>query len=126
MSENQWEKIRKAVDFSHAKLFRLLNENFKKCWQPGGVGSLDETIWPWKGKHEKTVFIERKPNPFGFKVLSLCFSSTRTNRPYCYHFIPELFASLSVADILNEFHGVYQCPHRFPSLLIVGLQIWGG
>jgi hypothetical protein len=87
MTTNRWQNMRRAVDFDPLKFFQLLNKNFKKNWKPGQFGTLDETIWPWKGKHPKTVFIERKPNPCGFNVLTLCFPSTRTGRPYCYHFV---------------------------------------
>jgi len=114
MSKNRWETIRRGISYNPSKLFTLLNDNFKKHWKPGGVGSLDETIWPWKGKHPRTVFIERKPNPSGFKVLTLCFQSTRTSHPYCYHFVPDILESLSVANILHEFHQVLPSPTRPP------------
>ena len=71
--------------------------------------ALDECMWPWTGNHPAVVFIPRKPNPPGFKVHCLCVQSTRTERPYCFHFIPdlhELGESLTPTSILDSMKNI--------------------
>lgn len=60
--------------------FQKLNESIRQAMTIGGYAVLDEMMWPWKGKHVAVVFIERKPNPEGFKVLSLCIQLTCSGR----------------------------------------------
>jgi hypothetical protein len=60
--------------------FQKLNESIIQAVTTGGFAALDEMMWPWKGKHVAVVFIERKPHPYGFKVLSLCIQLTHSGR----------------------------------------------
>jgi hypothetical protein len=60
--------------------FQKLNESIKQVVTKGGFAALDEMMWPWKGKHVAIVYIERKPHPLGFKVLSLCIQLSHSGR----------------------------------------------
>jgi len=47
-------------------------------------------MWPWRGNHEATVHIDRKPKPDGFKVFMLAVNIERLNRPFCIYFMPDV------------------------------------
>lgn len=72
-------------------------------------------MWPWQGKHWGKVFIERKPNPHGFKILTFCITSAITNRPYLWHMIPDFSKEkVTVADVLNSFKDHLQTHPKVP------------
>jgi len=60
--------------------FQKFNVSIREAVTTGNHVALDEMMWPWKGKHVGSVFIERKPNPEGFKVLSLCIELSCSGR----------------------------------------------
>ena len=77
------ERFIKYLGFDTATWFKLLNKDIKGVIKPGEEGALDETMWPWLGDHPTTVHIERKPEPDGFKVLTLCLQLTYSERYVC-------------------------------------------
>jgi len=85
-----FEKILKNLHYRPQMLFDMLNSAFKAPLLLHGYGSFDESIWPWEGKHERTVHIERKPNPDGFKIFVLAVQITEIERPYCVYFYPDI------------------------------------
>ena len=85
-----WGIFSKYIEFDETYLFNLFNTNYKKYVEPGGHFSLDEQIWHWNGEDPSCIYIPRKPNPNGFKIICICAWLTSSRRPYCYHFIPDL------------------------------------
>lgn len=45
-----------------------LNENFAKCAEPEAHMSVDEQIVPFQGHHNLKVYMEKKPNKWGYKI----------------------------------------------------------
>jgi hypothetical protein len=110
-------KFIKYLSFDTKAFFQQVNNDIKQDIQPGGKAVLDETGWQWLGTHGGLVHIERKPHEDVFKVLTLCltfsriqrqdssvFKSNFQNRPYCYHFIPDITAKhIGPYAALNQF-----------------------
>lgn len=105
LTHHQFERVKKHLSFHEETMFSLLNQAFKEHWQAGKVSVLQECLWPWSGDHPGVIFIPQKVNSSGFKVHCLCVKSTQTQRPYCFHFLPDLYANgepLSPETVLNN------------------------
>jgi len=74
------KRFSKYLDVPWKQFFERVNQDFKKCIQPGERATGDETVFPWMGDDPACVEIERKPNSKGFKVMTLSFQLTRTKR----------------------------------------------
>jgi hypothetical protein len=109
LSERRFKSMYSAFTFDLESFTKKVNELLKKVFIPGGNASWDETMWGWKGGHWALVFIERKPTPFGFKILTLCLVSKLTGRPYLWHFIPSITRdTVPIASVLQEFKDAMQ------------------
>jgi hypothetical protein len=120
ISRRKLEKFMEHLKYAPDKLFQLVNKSFKSLIKLGGIGALDETIWGWKGNHAGVIFIERKPKGEGFKVLTFCTKFTRSGRSFCYHFIPDIQANLSVYQVLDQFGTV------IPKGMTIAADNWFG
>ncbi len=102
LSVNRWHKIIQCMGFDSSQWFTELNSTFSRVVQLPGSVTLDESIW--RGKAD-WIFIREhpdKPIPLGLKVFTLAFRLPKTDRPYCYHFWPDLNTKcLSAASVLN-------------------------
>ena len=68
-------------------------------------------MWPWQADHSTVVYMPRKPSDYGVKVLTLCFNSTYSGRPYCFHFVPDVQnVKIGPYDALNKFKEVVKNP----------------
>ena len=74
------DKFISALHFNIATWFSKLNFQIKQNIKAEEIATLDETMWPQTGDNVATVHIERKPEPDGFKVLSLCLQLTKSSR----------------------------------------------
>jgi hypothetical protein len=90
VSANRLEKIHKHTPSNVQKLIDQVNLDLKECIRPAGSGALDETMWPWRGKHPAVVYIPRKPKSTGFKVQTIVFLLAYSSRPFAFAFAPEL------------------------------------
>lgn len=83
-------KILESLGYHPQTLFQLLNDSFKKWVVLKGNASYDEAMWPWLGSHRRTVHIERKPHPDGFKIFILATYMNSVGKYYCVFFLPDL------------------------------------
>jgi len=90
LSIHKYHNILRYLRFHLVSMVDILNNCFRSCVMLKGFGSYDESMWPWRGNHEATVHIDRKPKPDGFKVFMLAVNIERLNRPFCIYFMPDV------------------------------------
>ncbi|PRP82826.1 hypothetical protein PROFUN_04689 [Planoprotostelium fungivorum] len=56
-------------------IWKILNHNFESAIIPGRDSTVDETMLPWNGFHPMIVYIEGKPEPVGWKAVTMTFPS---------------------------------------------------
>jgi hypothetical protein len=115
LTSKRFRKMYAAFTIDLESLTEKINSLLKKAFNPGGNASWDETMWAWEGDHWALVFIERKPTPFGFKILTICFVSKVTGRPYLWHFVPSITReSVPIVTVLQEFKEAMQAAPNVP------------
>src|SRR5690349_7370855 len=84
MGRQRFEKIHRTLWHLHRlkKMEALLNENFKKYWEPYQRIAIDETMRKFKGRTEKKKYIPAKPIRYGLRYYCLV-----DEKRYLYHFI---------------------------------------
>ncbi|XP_043065149.1 piggyBac transposable element-derived protein 4-like [Drosophila ficusphila] len=72
-------ELRKRVDKAAAirDIWKLLNENLKDNYDPHENVTIEEQLFPYRGKTKFTQYIPSKPAKYGIKVWWACDSRTR-------------------------------------------------
>lgn len=68
------KKTNKAAPISH--IWALLNLNLERCFVPGDCVTVDEQLYPFRGRTSFTQYIPSKPAKYGIKVFWICDSET--------------------------------------------------
>jgi len=76
-SEIRNEKVWLKVE----PLFTAICQN---NWATPAVAAIDELVEPDNTVDSRTIFMERKPHPFGFLVYLMCLRSSQTGLPYAW------------------------------------------
>ena len=79
VKQTQLDKFIEYLNFDTRAFIQQFNQDIKQHIQSGGDAVLNETGWPWLGFHEGLLHIERKPHENVFKILTLCFTFSRTH-----------------------------------------------
>jgi len=90
MTKKRFKRFSKHLSFTIDGLTESLNRGFERTLQPGGHGVVDESMIPWTGKSEFSVFLPRKPKDTGLRAYLLCFSLDVTGQPVCFRYLPEM------------------------------------
>lgn len=63
----------------------MLNENFQKCYDPGEIVCVDESLIPFRGRIIFKQYIKQKRHKYGIKIFKLCSAPgyTITFQIYC-------------------------------------------
>ena len=77
ISLNKWKQITSFFPFDLWAVVDTINSNFKQQFIVCDHISLDESMWPWRGEHPASKYIERKPEPWGFKVIAIAGVCTK-------------------------------------------------
>ena len=80
VSKKILEKFVTNLTYDQKQYFEHLNQDLKWHFIATGKATLGETMWAWLSDHPGIIDIERKPDSHGWKVLSLAFKLTATNR----------------------------------------------
>ena len=90
LTKYTWEKIVGHFGFNEKVFFAKVNAAFQSNLVLRGVGTLDETMYDWCGSHFAVTYMERKPDPWGLKCISLAFPLGQSDRAYCVLLLPDI------------------------------------
>jgi hypothetical protein len=125
-SEIRNEKVWSAME-------PLFSSICQSNWTTPAVTAIDELIEPDNTTDSRTIFMERKPHPFGFLVYPMCLKSSRTDLPYVWSAIFQnkhplsspIVAYNSLVSRALTFKNENDPPSA-PPLLVVADSAFGG
>lgn len=113
LAPRRWRSIVHRLKIPITELVELCNFTFKQRVDPPSAMVLDETIWKRTADEPDVVDTHGKPIRRGVKVFNLSFRLDKTNRSYCYHFVPDLGADrLTVSNSLDAALSALPDPSR--------------
>lgn len=102
LADNRWQKIISLLEYRILDLVAVCNQTFKQCMVPASQMVYDETMLAWTAADIAVVEVKDKPIKKGVKVFNVSFRLEKTDRSYCWHFIPDLGPDrISVAAALD-------------------------
>ncbi|PRP80808.1 hypothetical protein PROFUN_11223 [Planoprotostelium fungivorum] len=102
------ERVAKYIDADWDNIWKILNLNFESAIIPGGNSTVDETMLPWHGFHPMIVYIEGKPEPVGWKAVTMAVKLGVASRPYLISCIPEITKHIKPHQALATVRGIAQ------------------
>ena len=77
LSDEEYRKMKEADCFFLVRgLLDHLRDKFLQNYRPGRLGSVDESIMRWKGRHKARCFNKSKPHHYHLKKWSFCCFET--------------------------------------------------
>lgn len=90
LTTSRWEKIISLLDYPILDLVKTCNDLIKARIVPASQMVLDETMLAWTADDVAVVEAPDKPIKMGVKVFNVSCRLEKTNRSYCWHFVPDI------------------------------------
>lgn len=90
LTTSRWEKIISLLEYPILDLVKTCNDLIKARIVPASQMVLDETMLAWTADDIAVVEAPDKPITKGVKVFNVSCRLEKTNRSYCWHFMPDL------------------------------------
>ena len=81
MTFSRFQQLKMSISFDDEFLTKYINFKFRDLWNVGLILTVDETLFPFKGRYRYKQHIKGKPDSTGLKIFLLCDDSG-----YCYSF----------------------------------------
>ena len=89
LERRRYELLRGVLVVNTKQLYTDFTSNTHSITTVAGESAIDETMLPYEGKTDHSVFIPRKPHNIGIRLYLHCFRLSSSDLPLCFSVVPD-------------------------------------